>query len=278
MFPAICRTVACVFALGGVSGWVLPEAVDAQQVQRVFLEVRVLDARTELPIPGVTVVVLDTSGDRVASRVSDDDGRLSVEVRRRAAVRMRAGRIGYRTITTPLLDFGRDDYFVLDLRLDPEAIALAPLEVVARENRLTRSHVLAGFDERVLRGMGSYFTRSDIERLRPQRVTDLFRQLPGVTVVTSGRGSEATLQMNRTPVGRGGGPCQVQIYLDGMLVTRGGAGSISVDALVSPENVEGIEVYRGISTVPPEFYNSNAHCGVVALWSRRTPPGTPPGE
>jgi hypothetical protein len=273
MSPGL-RVVALLLPLlPGALGWAWVDKAGAQQVQRVEMEVRVLDARTDAPLAGVTVVVTDTSGDRVATRVSDEAGRLTVVVRRRAAVRMRAGRIGYRTITTPLLDFGRDDHFVLDLRLDPDAVALAPLEVVARENRQTRSHVLSGFDERVVRGMGTYLTRADIERIRPQRVTDLFRQLAGITVSTSGAGRDATLQMNRSLFGRGGGPCQVQIYLDGMLVTRGGAGPISVDALVVPENVEGVEVYRGLSTVPPEFLNPNAHCGVVALWSRRTPGG-----
>lgn len=75
--------------------------------------------------------------------------------------------------------------------------------------------------------------------------------------------------MARSPVGTGGGPCPVQIFLDGRLITRGAVMEVPVDDLVTPEAVEGIEVYRGLSTVPPEFLTPNSRCGVVAIWTRR---------
>ena len=42
-----------------------------------------------------------------------------------------------------------------------------------------------------------------------------------------------------------------------------------IDEVISPGSVEGIEVYRGLSTVPAEFLNPDAECGVIAIWTRR---------
>ena len=244
-----------------------------QSTGTVEIRGRVLDARTSEPVPGATVLVLDSYGDPLARRVTGDLGDFEAEVRRRAGVRLQAGRIGYRTVQTPFLDFGGHHYFVVDVRLDVEAVLLAPLEVVARASRLERSHLFEGLDHRRQLGFGSFFTRADIETIRPQRVTDLLQRIPGVHLSGSGAGHRRIVTMTRTPVGRGGGVCPVQIFMDGMLVTRAGAGDVSVDELVTPEVLEGIEVYKGLASVPAEFRNSNSHCGVVALWTRRGGPG-----
>ena len=62
---------------------------------------------------------------------------------------------------------------------------------------------------------------------------------------------------------------------EGMLLTRdigrgtGGPG-FTVDDAVSSGSLLGIEVYRGLSTVPAEFMTPRARCGVVVLWTRRS--------
>jgi hypothetical protein len=40
-----------------------------------------------------------------------------------------------------------------------------------------------------------------------------------------------------------------------------------VDEL-TPDQVEGIEIYRGSSSVPPQFNTGTSMCGVIAIWSR----------
>jgi len=159
---------------------------------------------------------------------------------------------------------------VVELHLDTEAVPLAPLTVVARSES-TRRPILADFDDRVDSGFGWYFTRDDIEEIRPTMVSDLLGRVPGVRLESSGRGNyRRTVTMARSSgVGPGGGPCPVQIYLDGRLMTRGNVMEIPVDNLVTPEVVEGIEVYRGLSTVPAEFLTPSSRCGVVAIWTRR---------
>jgi hypothetical protein len=55
----------------------------------------VKDAGTHAPIFGAIIVVLDTTGTRVAGAISDDSGRFSIRLNAAGAYRLRAERIGY---------------------------------------------------------------------------------------------------------------------------------------------------------------------------------------
>jgi hypothetical protein len=67
------------------------------------------------------------------------------------------------------------------------------------------------------------------------------------------------------PSGRPG-PCFPIVYLDGY--RTGGA---SIDDLVFPSDVEGVEVYKGLSEYPGQFASPDARCGVIAVWTRSAP-------
>lgn len=255
----------------------LDDPLTAQELPPVQIHGRVVDNQTEDPIPGATVFLSDSYGVQLARRVTDDDGAFTFEVRHRAAARLRSARIGYREATTPLLQFDGRHFFSVVIRLDVDAVLLAPLEIVAR-SAPRRSAVFSDFDFRVRRGMGSYVTRDEIQRLQPSFVTDLLARFPGVHLEGSGRGSQRIVSMGRASLGPGGGGCPVQIFLDGNLVNpRSGAAvqagqfdaNVYIDELVVPSVVEGIEVYRGTSTIPADFMNPNSRCGVVAIWTRR---------
>lgn len=233
---------------------------------RVQIFGRVVDDRTGDPIADVDLAARNHSDRFLANAATEEDGRFTLTVYRTSAIRIFAARFGYKRTSTPLLHFDGSDYLEVELRLDPDALLLAPLEVIARREAV-RSPVLAGFRHRMQRGAGYYITRADIERRNPMYVTDMLLDVPGVRASSSGRGSRRMLQMARTE----GWNCSVQLFVDGTLVTpRGtGMGDIAIDDLVSPGSLEGIEVYRGLSTVPPEFYNPEARCGVIAVWTRR---------
>lgn len=59
-----------------------------------------------------------------------------------------------------------------------------------------------------------------------------------------------------------GAPCRPTIVLDGMFM-RG----IALDDLVHANDIEALEVYKGPSTVPPQW-RSAAVCGVIAVWTK----------
>ncbi|HEU4454617.1 MAG TPA: hypothetical protein VFR81_16235, partial [Longimicrobium sp.] len=60
------------------------------------------------------------------------------------------------------------------------------------------------------------------------------------------------------------GDCPVQYYLDGSSWEPDARGVISND--VRPDEVEGIEVYRRATEIPPEFRRPGSECGVVLIW------------
>ena len=158
-------------------------------------------------------------------------------------------------------------FFQVEVRLDPDAILLAPLEVIAWSER-PMNGLHEGFKRRVRNGFGTFITRDQVERRNPVLVTDLLRDVPGLQVSASASGLRPAVRIGRSA----GYNCATQIFVDGFLMNRRMGfqpDDFRIDDAVSPQSIEGIEIYRGLSTVPAEFLNPDADCGVIAIWTRR---------
>ena len=59
--------------------------------------------------------------------------------------------------------------------------------------------------------------------------------------------------------------CEPAVFIDGVRI-RGGAATI--DELVSPLDIAGIEIYRGPADVPVEFGGPGTNCGAIVIWTR----------
>ncbi len=234
---------------------------------------QVIDARSGVGVPGALVQLLDSS-ERIRSQATaDEEGRFVLVRVNPGSFRLRVRHSSFIETVTPRWWVEAGEVLTVSIRVDPEVIPLAPLEVTAR----ARSHspVLSGFYDRLDRGVtGTFITRDEIVERNPTRVTELLELLPGVTLDHAQGGNARTVVMARslpgfaTPPGaRGDHSCPVQIYVDGILATRGGAAS--PDELATPLDLEGVEVYRGLGGVPAEFLTPEARCGVIALWTRR---------
>lgn len=143
----------------------------------------------------------------------------------------------------------------ITVRLAPNVIPLEPLLVTVRSRMLERY----GFYERQQRGHGDYVTRSEIEKQRPNLASELLRTIPGIRLARRNSG------IGFAPIGRA--DCGFRYVLNGARVGPG----FEIDD-ISPEWIEAIEVYRGVSTVPIEFsvFSSDARsgCGVIVIWTR----------
>ena len=67
----------------------------------------------------------------------------------------------------------------------------------------------------------------------------------------------------RSPFGNG---CVLSVFIDRMRYTM--TDGMSIDDMVNPTNVRGVEVYLGAAEVPVEFRNSQSVCGAVVIWTR----------
>lgn len=231
----------------------------------------VLEENSSTPIAGARVEVYDVGWRSRGVAVTGADGRFTLRLREQPGYRVRATRAGYRTNNTPVLWTDGHDFLQIELRLDRNSVLLAPIEIVARSRRQP-SAVLASFRSRLRTGMGQYITRDDIEKRHPPAVTDLLATVPGVRLESSGTGFRRTVYLTRAIAGPR--DCPAQIFIDGFPLQRGNPFTnvdpgFAIDDVVSPDAIEGIEIYRGLSTVPAEFLTPNAHCGVVAIWTRR---------
>ncbi len=113
------------------------------------------------------------------------------------------------------------------------------------------------FDEfyrRRAQGNGTFLTREDVDARQGQKSEDLIRMVSGIRIRY--RGMVPYVQFLR---------CEnVNVYIDG---------NRSHDAFrdyfaLSPLDIEAIEVYHGIATVPPEFSPEPNDCAAIVVWTR----------
>ena len=232
-------------------------AAHAQQQPGEYLAVHVTDAATAAPVADAEVSV---GGTRTRT---DGNGRALLPLRHpRETVVVR--RIGYTDLQLEV----PADATALEVVLTPAPLALNAVEATGR--RMPMSPPLQRYYARLDRGHGSFVTREQIDRRKPRRLTDLFREIPGVRVANTSRGERlvmtgATPAMYRVDPRWEAGDCPVQYYLDGVSYLPDFAG---VPNDVRPDEVEGIEVYRRLSEVPVEYRRRGAECGVVLIWLR----------
>jgi hypothetical protein len=227
----------------------------------------VIDNATEQPLAGVRVDVIDDARRLLHSTETDEHGHFRIFRMRPGPFMLRVNRLGYRASTTPLWSIAGDQVLKVEVRMEVDAIVLAPLAVTSSRRATRPSPVLEGFRHRAAAGLGHFITRADVERRNPARVTDLLATVPGLQLEGGGRGNQRIVYMARSMQGR----CPAQVFVDGMLLNRPNA-SIAIDDAVNPANIEGIEVYGGLATTPAEFLSPQSSCGVVVIWTRRGDP------
>lgn len=223
----------------------------------------VVEENSGRPIADARVEILDLERRVRKAVLTDPEGRFDTEVRELPGYRVRAVRVGFQPNNTPVLWTDGHSQIQIELRLDRNTVLLAPIEVVARSRRMP-SPIFESFRARQRSGMGVFITRADIERRHPGSVTDLLAGVPGVRLESGGNGMRRTVTFSRAI-----GGCPAQIFIDGFHLNRDGGFGIVIDDAVSPQAIEGIEVYRGLSSVPAEFLTPQSHCGVIAIWTKR---------
>lgn len=232
----------------------------------------VVEENTTTPIAGAIVDVVYRDAVLATAR-TDSAGVFIVTPRRSGSFQIRVDHMFYAAVGPIDLNIQSGETLTVELRMARAAVALEPLVIQARTEAR-----LAGFNERRRRenGFGEFITRAEIDARPGARTTDLLRSIPGVLVMTAGRGGsdqpsapgtpDVTIQRvsfitMRTP----SGPCVPAMFIDGMEVKQ--FQDSGVDDFLKPDMLEGVEVYVRSAGAPPEFADSDM-CGVVAFWTR----------
>lgn len=248
-----------VAGIGLVSLLALPAAF--AQAGSAAVAGRVLDAETGRPLAGVVVQVVgknrfaetDTAG---AFRLGGLDPQL---------VGVRLFRPGYTTVERGLNLFASRTVSV-EYRMQSEGTRLPEVSVEARPEPTPTARMLEGFNERRRLGAGTFYDQATLERWEHRRMGDILRGVPGVKLFTNG--SSVTIATNRQATRsftQGGGPCFLNVLVDGMEIGKG----TNLNGLVAISDLAGVEIYSGISDIPAMYRDPGNMCGAIMFWTRR---------
>ena len=149
----------------------------------------------------------------------------------------------------------------IQVKIDPNAVAIAPVSVIAERTRVART----GFEERRKMGFGRFFTSDEIAARHAFNTTDLFRAVPGITV-SRGQFRNVVLFNRGQGMAATGGACEPALFIDGVYLRMDPA--MSLDDWVHPGDIESLEMYNGLAGVPAFARGMALYCGVIVVWTK----------
>lgn len=228
------------------------------------IEGHLMVAQTGEPIILAQVTLLHGSGQIVDQTYTDKDGYFIVASTDPGSFFLRADQLGYGSRVDGIFELGAGGLLTVEFRLAKAPIALDTLtvEVERRDIKLD----LLGFYDRRRVGFGKFIGPEEIERRPAFQTTDLLRMIPRIRINEAPfDGSTVTIAGSTS---LRGGACYPKVLLDGFVVFRGGDEAARLDALISPSQITGIEVYRGAGETPLQFGGASSPCGVILIWTR----------
>jgi len=150
------------------------------------------------------------------------------------------------------------------IAMDRVGAVLETMTIVGK--RAGKPSTIGGFAQRQQAGFGHFVTRADIDRRKPFDLSDMLTAMPGVVV--SHAGFSTTIRMTRgAGIGRYANGCFPTIFLDGTKVTSDS--DMTLDDIVRPAEVLGVEVYPGFAGAPPFALGDGSSCGTIIVWTVR---------
>jgi hypothetical protein len=221
---------------------------------------QLFDAETGAAVLNGTVALRDSLGAILARAGTDSTGAYSLAAPGPGMHSLVAVGMGYRTTPTGQFSLAEDDVFTMDIFLYPAPIKLEPLTVEAKRELMAVVLRKQGFYDRRQQGAGSFLTHEQISRWPAISVGDVLRHAPFVY-------SDWSLSGSSVYISKGGRKCAPAIYVDGNMITS------APEHWVSPEDIVGVEVFRGEAEIPLQWASFQT-CGVILIWTARG--GGPP--
>jgi len=250
----------------------LAASVPAHPIGETVLRGRIVEyGDTATSIASAEIELIGTA----LRRFANSDGRYEFRDIEPGSYQMRVRRLGYLASSERVVvDTGRT--LSHDVALKRPTNMLSTVQIQGRAVK-----VPARFEDVYRRGalsFGRFFTKEDIDRLKPLDTESLFYNVSGVHVHDRG------LEFIRCEGGE-----NVQVYVDGVQLTQPNTfrNSMAYSKLspgaqesldesftdahqilrdISPTSIQAMEVYTGVAQIPAEFL-ANA-CAVIAIWTK----------
>lgn len=238
---------------------------------------QLLDSQTGFPVPLGLVMMFTEAGDSVSATVADDVGRFIVSAEEPGNFVLLANALGYEETPAGVFELGDGGELTVEYRLPPRPLPID--EIIVSLDRPTRMHHLVrnGFIRRFQRGLGLHITPHQIEEAVVASTEELLRGHPGVRVGYA-RGNAGFVRPELGEVVQiqtVTGWCVPNVFVDGIRVSYGGGGGVTLSNYVNLNDLEAVEVYRRAAEIPVEYSSMGGGCGVVVLWSKA---GLAPGQ
>ncbi len=146
----------------------------------------------------------------------------------------------------------------MQIALAPDPVELEPITVTVDVRPVWLEE--AGFYERRAKSLGQFMGPEWMERRKPYRFSQVFESVHGVRLAPVCRPHCSYLLRSTTQATS----CPFTFYIDGKRLRLGSV--VDLDALVPASDVAAVEVYRGISQTPAQYYG---RCGSVVIWTKR---------
>ena len=246
----------------------------AQGVYGQTLIGRVQDLSTRQPVAAVDVSVL-TENEKLLGRAQTDSlGRFTVQWTAAERVRVRTERIGFVPSTSEVFTVRSGEAVTVRMWMSTSAIQVDPLTISARERANDVSGNLAEIERRKQLGGGKFIMREEIRQSGASQISHVLMNVPGIYLQPEANNQHAVHAYSLHNAGvsrsaasrrRNSADCPMTIFLDGRIHRH----PISGVNVVPADDIEAIEVYRGLAEVPVEFAGEHARCGIIALWTTR---------
>lgn len=244
-----------VFALCALAA-VAPELSRAQAVaqapataQRTYQLTGVVTDPAREPVQGAEVVVIAAQG-AARSTTTDARGRFNLGEFTAGTISLRVRRLGYerRAIDVEVGSGGRDTSLEVVLTIIP-----AELENVLVSGAPGRLNEF--FQRREQRAaFGRFLDREQIRKKGPTNASDLFRNIPGISIKTNPSGGNAIRIRN----------CQPMVWVDAQR-----SPGAELDEVISPGDIAAIEFYPSSAGVPAQYLERNNRlCGLILVWTK----------
>ena len=186
----------------------------------------------------------------------------------------------------------RMGYAPLDQR-----VTFAPNAVVTRRVLLERVVMLDSviveasnvaipeFEEHRKLGLGHFITRAELAKRDVSHLDEILETMPGLKIwhdpiqptkafAVRSRGTVSLSQIHGTNIA----DCYSSVYVDGWPVYGKSGSDADNDPaklfdinVIPPNRIEAIEYYAGPAETPAKYSGVNSQCGVLVIWTRRTP-------